>query len=62
LYNIQQYLHINRTQAKALLAVSVMNTPTPFTVREHMALIHALTQAPDKKPHIMNQNDIDATA
>ncbi|WP_038224243.1 hypothetical protein [Vibrio sp. ER1A] len=49
-YNVQQYLHINRTQAKALLAVSVMDTPDPFTVREHMALVHALTQAPDKKP------------
>jgi hypothetical protein len=49
-YNVQQYLHINQSQAKALLKVSVVDTPEPFTAQEHMALLHALVrQGPNKE-------------
>ncbi|MCG9661235.1 hypothetical protein [Vibrio mediterranei] len=43
-YNVQQYLHINQTQAKALLQLTIVDVPDPLTATEHLKLVQALSK------------------
>ncbi|NOI26735.1 hypothetical protein [Vibrio mediterranei] len=44
-YNVQQYLHINRTQAKAVLQAAIIDVPDPLTASEHLRLVQALSKS-----------------
>ena len=43
-YNVQQYLHLDRAQTKAVLQVAIIDAPDPLTANEYLRLLQVLSK------------------